>query len=96
MKYCTKCGKQLMDDAVVCTGCGCATDNANKNFSSTPKEVDAVDGGLNVLALLFPIVGLIMFCVMYNKTPIKAKSIGVCALAGFIFGVVLMSILFAL
>ena len=24
MKYCTKCGKKLMDDAVVCIGCGCA------------------------------------------------------------------------
>lgn len=25
MKFCSKCGKELMDEAVVCTGCGCAT-----------------------------------------------------------------------
>lgn len=23
MKYCTKCGKELLDEAVVCHGCGC-------------------------------------------------------------------------
>lgn len=25
MKYCTHCGKEIMDDAVICMGCGCAT-----------------------------------------------------------------------
>lgn len=25
MKYCTKCGKELFDEAVLCPGCGCAT-----------------------------------------------------------------------
>lgn len=24
MKYCTHCGKELMDEAVICVGCGCA------------------------------------------------------------------------
>lgn len=24
MKYCSKCGKELMDEAVICVGCGCA------------------------------------------------------------------------
>ena len=23
MKYCSKCGKELMDEAVICPGCGC-------------------------------------------------------------------------
>lgn len=23
MKYCTKCGKELLDEAVICPGCGC-------------------------------------------------------------------------
>jgi hypothetical protein len=25
MKYCTKCGKELFDEAVICPGCGCPT-----------------------------------------------------------------------
>jgi uncharacterized membrane protein YvbJ len=25
MKYCTSCGKEIMDEAVICPHCGCAT-----------------------------------------------------------------------
>ena len=25
MKYCTKCGKELLDESEICTGCGCFT-----------------------------------------------------------------------
>ena len=28
MKFCTHCGKELMDEAVVCTNCGCAVNGA--------------------------------------------------------------------
>ena len=40
MKYCEKCGKELMDEAVVCTGCGCpvVTKQAN-NSPSAPAQV---------------------------------------------------------
>ena len=27
MKYCTKCGTQLMDESVICTKCGCMVEN---------------------------------------------------------------------
>ena len=27
--FCTKCGKQISDEAVVCIHCGCAVANAN-------------------------------------------------------------------
>lgn len=27
MKYCSKCGNQVNDDAVICTGCGCKVDD---------------------------------------------------------------------
>lgn len=26
MKYCSKCGKEIADEAVICIGCGCAVD----------------------------------------------------------------------
>ncbi len=29
MKYCTHCGKELLDEAVICVGCGCAVDGHN-------------------------------------------------------------------
>ena len=83
MKFCSRCGKEIMDDAVVCPNCGCAV-------APTPHvEEDVPNTGLNVLSLLFPIVGLILFIVYNEKTPIKAKAIGKCALIGFGIGVFL-------
>jgi len=35
MKFCEKCGKQLEDDAVICTGCGCPTENWKKDEEAT-------------------------------------------------------------
>ena len=29
MKYCTKCGAQIHDEAVICVSCGCSTENGN-------------------------------------------------------------------
>lgn len=37
MKYCTHCGTELLDEAVVCTGCGCpvqSDEGINKNKES--------------------------------------------------------------
>ena len=28
MKFCTKCGKEIMDEAIICPNCGCAVANA--------------------------------------------------------------------
>lgn len=34
MKYCTHCGKELLEEAVVCVGCGCAVNGIVKNKQS--------------------------------------------------------------
>ena len=42
MKYCTRCGKELHDEAVMCTGCGCMIapvfQSTEEKAISTPKE----------------------------------------------------------
>ena len=39
MKFCTKCGKELHDEAVICTGCGCmVAPNRNLNFTHVKRE----------------------------------------------------------
>ena len=38
MKYCTHCGKELLDEAVVCSGCGCPVNADGVNNSS--EELD--------------------------------------------------------
>ncbi|MCH5159622.1 MAG: zinc-ribbon domain-containing protein [Clostridiales bacterium] len=31
MKYCSHCGKEIVDEAVVCPGCGCRVDSTASN-----------------------------------------------------------------
>lgn len=31
MKYCIHCGKQVLDDAIICPGCGCSVQYGNMN-----------------------------------------------------------------
>ena len=35
MKYCSKCGNQVNEDAVICVSCGCKIENTNDNKSSS-------------------------------------------------------------
>lgn len=48
MKYCTYCGKKLLDEAVICVGCGCAVGEQTGGVANNP----SVDGTalLNKLA----------------------------------------------
>ena len=43
MKYCTHCGTQLVDEAIVCTNCGCAAvdTDADSATKSTPNPESA-------------------------------------------------------
>ena len=83
MKYCSQCGKELVDEAVVCPNCGCAV-----QAPVNPQE-DKPSTGLNILAFLFPLVGLILYLCFQKTTPVRAKAIGKWALIGFIVGVAL-------
>ena len=87
MKYCSHCGKEILDEAVVCTGCGCSV---SKGTSNT--DLDIPNTGLNVVSFLLPIVGLILYIIFHEKAPSKASAIGKWALIGLIVGVVLQGI----
>ena len=81
MKFCSKCGKELMDEAVVCPGCGCSQGN-------TPVANDSSSFGWALLGFCIPIVGLILYLVWKDQTPLKAKSAGKGALTSVIVSVV--------
>lgn len=53
MKYCKKCGNELLDEAVVCTKCGCAIDP--NMFMSKNKKSE-----LSTLAIVFMIIGTVI------------------------------------
>ena len=67
MKFCCHCGKEIMDEAVICPGCGCSVQTAN---STQIVEVDkSVSAGWVILSLLFPLVGGIYFFAAIKNRP---------------------------
>ncbi len=80
MKYCVKCGKELVDEAIICTGCGCS---CGKSVAAVQSCDDTVNVGLCVLAALIPLFGFIYWPVTFSKTPKKAKACGITALVAF-------------
>lgn len=54
MKYCSKCGNELMDEAVICPKCGCATESSSnstdKLLLANKKSKFATGAILNIIA----------------------------------------------
>jgi hypothetical protein len=76
MKYCSKCGQKLVDEALVCTQCGCYV-----NAGSIPVVRTEESSGLATCALVFaflwPIVGLILGIIgvcKYVNPELRARS----------------------
>ncbi len=93
MKYCKKCGKELLDDAAFCSACGAAC----KSLPAKPAE-EVKDGRSFSYALIgffFPVVGLILYVVEQDKRPKRARSAVRGAVAGVAAGV-LISVLYGL
>ena len=77
--YCKNCGSEISKEAYVCPKCGAKVKDA--------KQEDKPSVGFNILALLFPIVGLILYFTWKYNTPNKAKSILTCAIIGWALGI---------
>jgi hypothetical protein len=86
MKYCRFCGAEMFDNAVFCVKCGCHVENV-KTADKTTDEVDAPNMGFAVLGFFISLVGLILYLIWIEKTPLKAKSCGKGALIGVIVSV---------
>lgn len=63
MKFCSKCGNQVSDDAVVCLSCGCSLNGATPNYNTAPVGQLTTSRGLVKYILLslitFGIYGLV-------------------------------------
>ncbi len=84
--FCPNCGAPVDENANVCTKCGVRLAKEEKKQVSEDKNSIALD----ILGLLIPIVGLILYLCYKNQSPTKAKNIGICALIGFILNLVLI------
>lgn len=65
---CRNCGNEIDDIAVVCPYCGTpANSSAGQSFSNGTGEEQKANVGFIILAVLFPIVGVILGIVEMNK-----------------------------
>ena len=83
--FCEKCGKEVLDEAIVCVHCGCSL----KSTTESDEKNEPLDGGIKVLAFCVPLVGGILWLVHKNSAPQKSKDACSAALWGIGFGIVL-------
>lgn len=66
MKFCTKCGYQLPDDAICCSQCGNMLNSANPQPQAAPAQTytanSAPSGKLNVGMLVWAIINSLFCC----------------------------------
>ena len=71
--FCSKCGKEISDDAVICPNCGVPTSNY-KGASTKPKSNSDDASNVNTMSIIalvmsffVPLVGLIMGVIYVRK-----------------------------
>lgn len=55
MKYCSKCGNELMDEAVICPKCGCPVENGTNQGKASKLNKVKTAFFLNIIALVIAI-----------------------------------------
>lgn len=93
MKFCAKCGNEVLDEAVICPKCGCslsASGDASKQNNIIGNVEDKANGGLIALSILIPIAGIILWPLKHKETPKAAMTYGICGIASWVvFGAII-------
>ena len=75
MKYCTHCGAELLEDAVICPKCGCWVNSEGTTSMQQKAKLNACA----LVGFILSLVGVVLFFVDY---------MGLLALAGMILSIV--------
>ena len=88
MKYCTKCGREMADEAAFCSGCGNAMNAeaapAASATTTTVNTEDKVNIGLCILSFFIPLFGIIYWPLKHKETPKAAKACGITAIVSWV------------
>lgn len=87
--FCPHCGKEILNNADICLGCGRSVRHITKSAQQDSNSV-----GWWWLGFFFPLIGLILWLVWTGNTPLRARRIGWGALVGTIVSVALVIILY--
>ena len=83
MKYCSNCGNELFDDAVICPQCGSIQDKTKQK----PVK-DKMNIFWFIISLLWGWVGIILYFAFKKSNPQKAKVCITGTISVFIFAAV--------
>jgi uncharacterized membrane protein YvbJ len=83
--FCSSCGEKILDQALICVKCGCATPNYQK-----PKEKFHISKGMLLLhyavSIFMPFIGVIVAIVLLFKGRIgHAIALGIISVVMWIF-----------
>lgn len=71
--YCSKCGNEVVDEAVICTKCGCVIEKPKTALSQQTDEISSTKKAAKVFMLIglifsaFSLIPLIWTIPMYNS-----------------------------
>lgn len=99
MKYCSKCGKELLDEAVICIGCGCSIAPIVTEGKAFVSEEEILEKAENVMAKskMFPIISAILWVIavvlyLFVHTVVGVVILCVSAICTFVISIKLNSI----
>ena len=78
MKYCSKCGEEILDEAVICVHCGCQVDGLNSTQNTIKEETKDLWKIAWIFAYIIPPIGIILGIVgacTYKKPENVSKSV---------------------
>ena len=79
MKYCSKCGNELLDEAVICPKCGCPVPNAEMNVVQDNRKVRLKSASaMNAIAFILNILcGAYFAWALFNVSDESEPSGGI-------------------
>jgi uncharacterized membrane protein YvbJ len=97
MFFCYRCGAEHIDEAVICTKCGCKIElpEASKNKD----DINFWTGCLSYICISVPLIGWILGLILYltwkESAPNRAKMVGILTLISVILSAIFWILYFA-
>lgn len=96
MKYCTKCGKEIPDDAIVCHFCGCSVETKKSDETNGMAIAGFVSSFfIPLLGLIFGIIGFRNSKELNNGKELSVAAIAISAASFIIYTCLLWFVLYA-
>ncbi|MBP3630764.1 MAG: zinc-ribbon domain-containing protein [Clostridia bacterium] len=88
MKYCSNCGKEILDDAVICPMCG----SMQEKTEQKPVK-DKMNIVWFIISFVWWWVGIILYFAFRNSSPYKAKVCISGTLAALVISIIIFIII---